>query len=429
MGGYGDWLTRLAQLGVRRGIDSVAERRPERPASPWPIEEVLPGRWLRNDHGRCYLSVARRGVSECHGREPLACALAESGSTLAALARDTALEGLSLESAAFVDTETTGLSGGTGTYAFLIGIGRFDGASYRVDQVFMADPSQEAAQLEYVAELLRAASGIVTFNGRTFDLPLLATRYRLHRRPSPFGGLPHLDLLPVARRLYRRRLRSCSLASLEAQVLGVRREADVPGWLVPTRYFDFQRDGDARPLAGVFAHNVTDILSMVSLAAHFGRAFRAPLEVLCHPEDWLSLSQLYAGAGMWAEAATVCEAASSRATSCSLAEEALASAARAARRAGDWQRAVAAWQGLIDGGSPQLAAFEELAKYYEHRAPERDPARALELVELARQRLLAGGLPAHTRPSRALQELERRRARLLGKLTGPSRRQPEAGSR
>ncbi len=416
------------RLGVQRGAPAEAARR-SRPSSPWPIEEVVPGRWLENRGGRCYVSVARRAVSERHGRAPLEGALAETGATLAALAQNPDLAALDLRTAVFVDTETTGLAGGTGTYAFLIGIGRFEGDSYRIDQVFMADPSQEAAQLEHAAELVQGASGIVTFNGRTFDLPLLATRYRLHRRRSPFDDLPHLDLLPVARRLFRRRLPSCALASLEAHVLGVRRQADVPGCLVPTRYFDFQRDGDARPLAGVFGHNVTDIVSMVSLTAHLGRAYRAPDDTLQDAEDWLSLARLYAACGRWLEAAVACERASATARNRALAEEALEAAGQAARRAGDWSRAAAAWQRWIELGPRRLTPFEELAKYYEHRAPARDPAQALALIEAARERLLRGEFRASPRPAAALRQLEHRRRRLLGKLAARASVRPtSAGS-
>lgn len=419
--GARNWLERLARLGVRLGGEGVRPERSARPASPWPIEEVVPGRWVQNAYGRCYVSVALRSTEARHGVVRLADWFDESAEALAMLANDPSLAGLDMSAAVFLDTETTGLVGGSGTYAFLIGMGRFDGPSFRVDQVFMADPSQEAAQLAQVAELVADSSWLITFNGRGFDLPLLATRYRLQRRTFPLEGRPHLDLLPVARRLFRRRLSSCALASLESWVLGVQRSNDVPGWMVPTRYFDYQHDGDARPLAPVFQHNVTDIVSMVSLATHLGRAFRRPSEVLRHAEDWLSLARCYSRYGLWAEAAAAGEAAFQAACHRAAAEEALHWLGQAARRCGEWQRAASAWQELIDLGCAELGPFEELAKYYEHYAPQRDPRRALAVVERAQALLGAGRLRPSRGVSAAARDLERRRLRLLRKLDQAAR--------
>ena len=135
-------------------------------------------------------------------------------------------------------------------------------------QLFLAGPSGEEAMLAADGRSPVAAGALVSFNGRCFDLPLLETRFTLNRLRPPSPALPHLDLLYPARRLYRRRLESCRLAHLETALLGLEREDDVPGWLIPSLYFDYLRFGRAAPLEAVFRHNALDILSMVTLLAH-----------------------------------------------------------------------------------------------------------------------------------------------------------------
>ncbi len=167
----------------------------------------------------------------------------------------------------FLDLETTGLAGGTGTYAFLAGIARSDGERVRVEQYFLATPAREEAFLAAVGSALREGAGLATYNGRAYDAPLLRTRCTLTRSPYPLEGTPHLDLLPLARRRWRSVLESRSLSAVETHALGVRRTDDVPGRLIPPLYADFLRTGDARPLRGVFHHNRLDLLSLAALVA------------------------------------------------------------------------------------------------------------------------------------------------------------------
>ena len=177
---------------------------------------------------------------------PLAAALAASGSAVAACARDPRLDDFDFRQAAFLDTETSGLAGGAGTFAFMVGIGMFEGEGddtvYVVRQVFMRSPAEERALLEVTANLLARCEGLVSFNGRAFDVPLLTTRYALQRQPSPLIGLPHFDLLPAARQRWRLRLPSCALSALERDILEhPRSQEDVPGWLIPSLYSDYAR--------------------------------------------------------------------------------------------------------------------------------------------------------------------------------------------
>src|SRR5437588_2334165 len=167
----------------------------------------------------------------------------------------------------FLDTETTGLAGGSGTYAFLIGIGRIAPEGFRVRQFFMREFGEEPSLLSAVAEHLKQFDVLITYNGRTYDQPLLETRFRMVRHRPPFGALEHLDLLFGARRLWNLRFDSCRLVDLENQILGVERQGDLPGELIPYIYFEYLRTQEIFRLVPIFHHNATDILTLACLTA------------------------------------------------------------------------------------------------------------------------------------------------------------------
>lgn len=404
-------------MGVTIGPPASApETRPSPRPSPavLPIEAAVPGRDVANEHGHCYVSDARRTVDEDHAGVPLVHGRTASTASLAALARDASLADVDLSRAAFLDTETTGLAGGTGTYAFLIGIGRYVEDTFQVRQFFMRDPSEERAQLAEAADWLADASAIVTFNGKSFDVPLLTTRYALHRLASPVTERPHLDLLAPARRVWKRRLVSCALQSLETHVFGLERVDDVPGWLVPERYFRYQQDGDARPLVGIFHHNALDVLTMVSLTTRLAQAYGEPHLALEHGHDWLSLATQYALAERPDDALAAADAALAQGLPPRETEEAYGLIGDVAKRAGDWPRALAAWTVVAESPRPgRLYPFEELAKYHEHQA--RSPADAVAIVERARALVESGALRPRRGRTRALSELDHRLARLQRK--------------
>lgn len=206
----------------------------------------------------------------------------------------------------FLDTETTGLAGGTGTFAFLIGLGRITDAGFLVQQFFLREPSEERSVLYRIAEELERGSAVITYNGKAYDLPLLETRYRLARSAVPFASMPHVDLLHACRRLWKLRYESCKLTHLEERVLGHERAGDVPGFLIPSLYANYLRLGDAGSLVPVFQHNALDILSLACLTHVVGGVFRDPasmatrhgaecvglgrwLKQAGHPEDALPL--------------------------------------------------------------------------------------------------------------------------------------------
>lgn len=419
-------LDRLGRMGVSLGaghvvppprIEPDADDAGRAGVHVVPIEEAVPGRSATNAHGTCYITEVRRAVAETHAGEVLAGIADVDSAALAELARAPELAEVDFRQAAFLDTETTGLAGGTGTYAFLIGVGRFVDETFQVRQFFMRDPSQERAQLAEVADWLADASGLVTFNGRTFDAPLLATRYTMHHLRAPHDGLPHLDLLPLSRRLWRLRLESCRLTVLEAEILGFERQDDVPGWLVPWRYLRYQSDGDARPLEGIFRHNALDILSMVSLVARAERAWQRPGDAVEHAPDWLSLARAYAKSGASERVIAACEEALARGLPPAQADEARLRIGDAAWRAGHWPVALAVWRAMVaEETTTRLVPFEALAKYHEHHAEPRELHEARAVVEHALRVVESGALRPKRGRARATRELGHRLARLRRRL-------------
>jgi uncharacterized protein len=379
------------------------------------LSDHVPGSEERSGSGAYYRSSSVFPQGHAHGRERLGGWFDISPDSLAWMGRDPALSGADLRRAVFLDTETTGLAGGTGTVPFLVGIGAFDGTDFRVDQYFMRDLDEERAALEAVAGRLEGADLLVTYNGKCFDATLLATRFTLSRMRTRIRELPHVDLLFTARRIYKRRLGDCSLANVERRVIGFERTDDVPGFLIPGLYFDFLRSRDAAGIAPVFRHNVWDILALAALAAVSGRMYGSPLESIEHPLDRLGLGRAFESLGRF-EAAASCYA---KVLEGPLGEEdreeALIRLGFTLKRSGDWAAMAAAWERAIRETRSPLRALEELAKYHEHRSG--DLARALEAAESALSRLDAldavrpGGVPAETR-----ERLIRRSVRIRAKL-------------
>ncbi|MBI4271384.1 MAG: ribonuclease H-like domain-containing protein [Candidatus Rokubacteria bacterium] len=384
---------------LRRMVRRIEPRRPPRAAAR-PVEEVVGG--AVHETGAGPLVVVRREypLAHSHGCAPLAPAFAAPLPLLAALARAEApaTDGRSL---LFLDTETTGLAGGTGTYAFLVGAGWREDDRFVVTQYFMRDFDEEPALLAALAPVLERAGGVVTFNGAGFDLPLLETRFVLARRRWP-ALLSHLDLLRPARRVFAPSLADCRLATLEREVLGLERGDDVPGALIPSLYFDFLRTRRAAPLARVFEHNRQDVLSLVALLGWFGRALER--------HEGLGAAEVAGLGRLWEpvdpERAEACyRAALAVGLGGALALWVRLRLAASEKRAARWEAACALWEEAARHAAFDPRPWEELAKFHEHRR--RDFARARVLVESALVRARAAETPA-----RVLDALAYRLARL-----------------
>jgi uncharacterized protein YprB with RNaseH-like and TPR domain len=356
---------------LRRVIRRIESRRPPRPAAE-PVERVLDGQLL--DTGQGGVVVVRReyALSHRHGGGPLADALDAPLALLAQLARVDGEVG-GAEGLLFLDTETTGLAGGTGTYAFLVGVAAVEGARVVVSQFFMRDFDDEPALLAALEPLLARASAVVTFNGAGFDLPLLETRFVLARRRWP-AALPHLDLLRPARRVWTGWLSDCRLATLERTVLGHAREDDVPGAFIPLIYFDYLRSRRAAPLRRVFEHNRADVLALVALVGWFGRALAEGADV--RPGELAGLGRLWEPVDL--ERALACY----RAALAGGLPEPVARWARLRlawweKRAARWDAACALWEAAREHDVFDPRPWEELAKFHEHRARDLAAARAV----------------------------------------------------
>ncbi len=400
---------KLKSLGVRVGARDL----PPPAQNPLAIERVVPGRLQPTDYGPAFVVETTYAADYRHGRVGLP--VTASLKTVAEWARDARIAACGLQSFLFLDTETTGMAGGTGTYAFLVGIGRFAGDEFRLAQILMRDPIEEPATLALLRECLRPTDALVTFNGKAFDVPLLNARYITNGRDSPFPSLAHLDLLPLARRLWRERLESRALGSLEIHILGAQRtEDDLPSWLVPQVYFDYLRTGDARPLKRILYHNAMDVVAMAALLNHIAQMLADPFGFAVeHGLDVIALAKLYEHLGRLAEAAQLYE----RGLEYDLEEQVFRLTFQRLsllqRRRGDLPAAVELWHKAA--GSRQIYAFVELAKYYEHKT--RDYALAAQWTQDALDVIAAPDSPVDLRKHWQA-ELEHRLERLRGRGKG-----------
>ncbi len=403
---------KLRSLGVKVGAADLAPAVKKAPTG-LPIESVVDGRWFATRQGDAFRVDQNFGVDHRHGLAPIFPSAPLH--IMAKWANDLRLSGLPLEALAFLDVETSGLAGGTGTYAFLVGVGRFEGDTFHLAQFFMRDPSEEAALLEALADFLAPCEALVTFNGKAFDAPLLAARYTLHAAPSPFAGFAHLDLLPLVRRLWRDRLPSRALKYLEENVLNAPRTVEeVPGYEIPYIYFDYLRTGDATPLKGVFYHNAMDVVAMAALLSHIAHMLAEPLhESIEHGLDRIALAKLFEDLGKWDDAARLYE----RGLEQQLPEadfwQAVKRLSLLQRRRGNLVEAVRLWEKAAAEG--HIYAHVELAKHYEHRA--RDYAAARQWTQKAMKLARDSSLPVYVR-NHWMDELEHRRERVEKKGNG-----------
>ena len=285
---------------------------------------------------------------------------------------------------AFLDTETTGLAGGPGTYAFLIGVGRITEKGFQLRQFFMREQGEESSLLHAISDYLSQFDVLITYNGRIYDEPLLEARYRMASRPSPFARLKHVDILVGARRLWKLRFDSCRLVELESQVIGFEREGDVPGELIPYLYFEYLRRREAFRLAPVFHHNAMDILTLACLTAIVPHAFQAPGEArLHHGAEMVGLARWLRQAERHDDAIALFRQAVDRGLSDELLFRTLWDLAVLEKKQGREPASIDIFRDLSGCRNPfRLSALEELAKFYEHR--ERNYDMALEMTRSAR---------------------------------------------
>ncbi len=386
---------------LRQLIEDINRKYDARPLPPprrMPVEEFMPGDEIKTAFGRHFETEKLWEHHRHHGSADIG-ALASLPHDL--LSTIDAMPSAPPETWAFLDTETTGLSGSISTCAFLVGVGRITKEGFRVRQFFMRGYGEEASLLDSVANHLKNFEVLITYNGVAFDQPLLESRYRLNRLKSPFARLPHLDLLYGSRRLWKLRFDSCRLVDLENQILGFEREGDIPGAMIPYVYFEYLRTKWIERLVPVFHHNALDILTLACLTGIVPHAFN--------------------------DAATRSNGAE------------LIGIARWLKQTGDSDRALPLFRRAVESGLRDDLLFRtlwDIAKLDRAAAKEiwtdlaasRNPYRVKALSELAKhaehtEKNFAQAL-AYTREATALEpssDLEKREQRLQKKLTLKSR--------
>lgn len=340
-------------------------------------------------------------------------------SALHLLLPDAPEEVLDPEQWLFLDTETTGLSGGTGTYSFLVGLARWERGGLEVEQLFMREFSEERSLLAALAERIEERPVLVTFNGKSFDWPLLETRYRMTRALSTPTPRAHLDFLHPARNLWKLRLGSVRLSQLERHVLGWDRGEDVASDLLPKIYLDFIRGGPADPLVPVFLHNQMDLRGLAGLAE---RILALLGDENANSNDGLELfglSRICERRGQVKRARKMYEQSIGSVLPRETARAARAALARLAKRDGDLSRARELWESMLGNSREGYEAYEQLAIYYEHQACDLPQALATTrnaLAQLRRAHQL--GLIAAASYHGAKSKFEHRLARLERKSGG-----------
>ena len=307
----------------------------------------------------------------------------------------------------FLDTETTGLSHGAGTVAFLVGIGEIRDQQLIVRQYLMRDYDEEAFVLRHVQQHLRSCQVLVTFNGRSFDMPLLTSRFIMQRMPLDTDALPHADLLHTARRVWKLRLKRCNLGYLEELIFHEPREDDLPGSEVPQRYFDYLKQRDFRLLEDISKHNAQDIASLARLLFVLAALHEHPLTAE-HLQDIYSLGRVYERRG-YQDTARMCYRAADAGSMSALSRERLANNLRRERYP---QEAAAIYEKMIASRQGGARPYIALSKLLEHKMNNSAAA-----ADIARRGLLyLSDVPMQDARTQAqFDDLTRRYARLLQK--------------
>jgi uncharacterized protein YprB with RNaseH-like and TPR domain len=417
-----DKFSRLAALKPARAAVPLAEPFDE-PMQGDEVAHLLGGLCQKTKFGQ-HLTI-RNWYSTPEFSEPAGAALdLLARSKDEAISRKTRAALGNPEKWLFLDTETTGLAGGTGTYAFLTGIAWWDSGGLQVEQFFMRDFADEHSVLYELAERIAERPVLVTFNGKTFDWPLLESRFTMTRRIVAPKLAAHLDLLHPARALWKLRLGSVRLVELERQVLdaqrlGWHREDDVASALIPQFYFDYLRGGSAMPLAGVVRHNQMDLRGLAALFGKINSMLAEQELEETDGRDLFGLSRFFHRRGDAPRAAKMCSKAIEAGLPAEHRQQASRELALMAKRRGDHAEAAKFWQSLLTGSQNVIEACEQLAVHFERR--EKDLVKAIEYAELGLNKLRSGGQRmrdpyAEARIARQEKSFLRRLARLKKRL-------------
>jgi hypothetical protein len=419
-----DIVRRETSSGAPAGRELTYIPDPDPCEPPSGAATCLGGRLL-DDRGACIVVERRYEGDRSHGRRRIdACAPNPDWPLHMFDPRLSAAEDW-WRKIVFFDIETTGLSGGAGTLAFLVGCGWFDTDGFTVRQFLLVGPSGERPMLEALRDVFADTTLLVTYNGRTFDVPFMETRWAFHRTAAPTDDLAHFDMLPPARRLWSRRemaspdVDGCSLSALERRVLGFHRLHDVPGFEIPARYFQFLRSGNPATVEGVLEHNRHDLVSLAAVMAHAVWLVQEGPEACREPGERVALGRIYERAEH-PEAAVRAYEMAVLTGEAEVQRQALSRLAVLHRRHGAFDEAARSWQSILDlvprsrrTLTPlERRAVEALAIHHEHRV--RDLPRARQYAETL-------GAQASQRERADVDQRLRRLERKLSKNMEPNR--------
>ena len=362
-------LEKIAQL--KKNINKIAQSQKEKSIhivnQEIKIEEVVSGKFISTPFGDSFIRENYFPRDYKCGEVELFQIFQSSAKTISSLARDDRLKEIDINKTVFLDTETTGLAGGAGTYIFLVGVGYFERDQFCIRQYFMRDYNEERALLSALNDLLANFKAVVTYNGKTFDLPLMESRYIMSGMKMSLKDPYHFDLLYPARRLWKKRLESCSLSTVEREILKVSRDDDVPGYLIPEIYFKYLRTKDARAIKQVFEHNLQDILSLVALVSRMCFLVEDPLNNTEYGMDIFSIGKMFDEEKRYEQSTYYYTEALKHNLAEEEALEILRLSSFAYKRQGKWEEAEEIWKEIIERSREFIYyPYEELAKYYEH---------------------------------------------------------------
>ncbi len=387
-----------------------------RPLRRGKIQDLPKGEETKTASGHAFHINTHYPSDYLHGNRPVQELLTSASGLAAEVGNDPGLSGSKIRRWGFVDIETTGLSGGAGTLGFLIGLGTFVKGGFNLRQYFLRDPEEEAATLQLLRSDLENVDGLVTFNGRSFDLPILESRYTIALRDRwRLSRRPHLDLLYPSRRLWSKTLPNCRLGTLERRVLEVERtEEDVPGELIPGMYLDYLRTGDASDMTRVIYHNAIDILSLVGLASVVLEKHLDQDPSGLAGGEALAVARWHEAKGRTAEAEVAYRAAVRSAPSDVLRAEVLKHRTAMLKRQKRREHAVSSWTEWHEAAPEDPAPCIELAMYYEGEV--KDLSQAYEWAETAMR--VVNKWPKGWKRDQRSAEVEHRINRLQRKLAG-----------
>ena len=355
---------KLKDLGVQLGASNINSSKKSLTTAS--LLDTLNGRWEKTTAGDCFVVRKHLPLDLLHGDNDLSrlpdVEIFESLRSLDGISK------VPIEQYLFIDTETTGLSGGAGTYVFLAGAAKYEKDGIHFAQFFLQDPSAESCQLAALEDFCANSKVVVSYNGKSFDLPRIKNRYLFHGWPPPFQDIYHLDLLHIVRRLWKTQLPTCSLGDIEYHLLGIQRDShDIPGWQVSEKFFEYLQSGDPVPLEGVFYHNEVDVISLISLLVYITKRLSTPLlDSYLDRKDLVPIGRYLSDLN---KTDLAIEVLSKALQNKSLPfEENLVGAKSLAliyKRANEYEFAVPLWE--LSADHNDLQSKIELAMYYEHK--------------------------------------------------------------